>query len=221
MAEKVMVFNILKSLKNHIKMIFGVALLSMAVIWALLNFILVPNYQATSQLYIVQPEAAVAPVNTLRSGVDPQVVKAYSAMIKSREVLSAAIAATESRMTPAELFDKITVTNVPASQVLNITVHDENRKVAAEFANSLAASAVGEEWKQMKVENLSVIAKASVEEVPTVLEEKVLYVLAIGGIFGTIVGILLAFIAELFNMLFRTGILERRRKRTKLQTVFK
>lgn len=221
MAEKVIVFNILKSLKNHMKMIFGIALLSMAVIWALLSFILVPNFQATSQLYIAQPVSTVVPVNTLGSGVDPQVVEAYGAMIKSREVLSAAIASTGSRISPAELVDKVTVSNVPASQVLNITVSDKDRTLAGEIANSLAASAVREEWKQMNVDNLSVIAKASVEEVPTVLEENILYVLAIGGIFGIIVGILLAFIAELFNMLFRTGVLERRRKRTKLQTVFK
>lgn len=221
MAEKVMVFNMLKSLKNHMKLIIGIVILSTGTIWALLTFIFAPNYQATSQLYIEQPTAGLPEAGQIEKSADPQVVEAYSAMIKSSEVLSAAIEETGISLTPAELFEKVTVTNVASSQVLNITVEDKSRKVAGEIANSLANLAVSEGWKLMNVDNLEIIAKASVEEVPPVMEENGLYVLLIGGIFGTIVGILVAFIAELFNMLIRTGVLERRRKRSSFQTVFK
>lgn len=221
MAEKVMVFNILKSLKNHIKLIGGIAVLSMATIWALLAFILVPNYEATSQILIERPTADASPAGQVENLADPQVSEAYSAMIKSREVLSSAIAATGSSISPAELYDKVTISNEPYSQVLNITVEGKDRREAAEIANALADLSVAEAWTLLKVDNLSIISKASVEEVPSVLEENLLYVLAIGGVFGSIVGVLLAFIAELFNMLFRTGILERNRKQSKLQTVFK
>ncbi|RLQ86578.1 Wzz/FepE/Etk N-terminal domain-containing protein [Planomicrobium sp. Y74] len=221
MAEKVMVFNMLKSLKNHIKLIIGIAILSTGTIWALLTFIFAPNYQATSQLYIEQPTAGLPEAGQIEKSADPQVVEAYSAMIKSSEVLSAAVEENGISLTPAELFEKVTVSNVPSSHVLNITVEDKSRKVAGEIANSLANLAVSEGWKLMNVDNLEIIAKASVEEVPPVLEENGLYVLLIGGIFGTIVGILVAFIAELFNMLIRTGVLERRRKRSSFQTVFK
>lgn len=221
MAEKVMVFNILKSLKNHIKLIAGITLLSMATIWALLTFILAPNYQATSQLYIEQPTAGLPEAGNVEKTADPQVVEAYGALIKSKEVLATAIESTGTSMTTAQLFEKVTVSNVSASQVLNITVDGQNRKKAGEIANSLANSAVAEGWKRMKVDNLKIITKASVEEVPSLLEENILYVLTIGGIFGIIVGTLIAFIVELFNMLFRTGVLERRRKQSNLQTVFK
>ncbi|WP_341201775.1 YveK family protein [Planomicrobium okeanokoites] len=221
MAEKVMVFNILKSLKNHVKLIAGVSIVSMGAIWALLTFILAPNYQATSQLYIEQPTAGLPEAGQVEKSADPQVVEAYSVMIKSREVLASAIEETDVALTPAELFEKVTVSNVPASQVLSITVEDKDRRIAGELANSLANFAVAEGWKLMKADNLEIIAKASVEEVPSVLEENVLYVLAIGGIFGAIVGILMSFIAELFNMLFSTGVLQRKRKQSNLQTVFK
>lgn len=89
------------------------------------------------------------------------------------------------------------------------------------MANALAEAAVIEAQKRMKVDSLSVIAKASVEGSPSILKENLLYVLAIGGFVGTVVGILLASIIELFNMLFKTGILIRKRKRSDLQTVFK
>ena len=221
MAEKVMVFNILKSLKNHVKLIAAISILSMGAIWALLAFILAPNYQATSQLYIVQPTAGLPEAGQVEKSADPQVVEAYSVLIKSREVLSSAITETGVSLTPSQLFEKVTVSNVPASQVLNITVEDKDRKTAGELANSLADFAVEEGWKLMKVDNLQIISKASVEEVPSVLAENSIYVLAIGGIFGAIVGILVAFIAELINMMFRTGILERKRKQSNFQTVFK
>lgn len=221
MAEKVMVFNILKSLKNHIKLIGSIALLSMLTTWALLTFLLVPNYEATSQIFIEQPTGNAPPASQVENLADPEVVDAYSAMIKSRDVLSGAISATGSPLSPAELYEKVSVSNVPSSQVINITVEGKDRKMAGEIANSLAESAVAESWEWLKVDNLSIIAKASVEEVPSVMEENGIYVLAIGGIFGIIVGVLLAFIAELVNMLFRTGVLERRRKQSKLQTVFK
>lgn len=221
MAEKVMVFNILKSLKNHMKLIGGIALLSMLTIWALLAYILAPNYEATSQILMEQPEVNMPSAGQMENLVDPQVLDAFSAIIKSREVLSAAIAANGSSMNPTELYDRVTVSNVDGSQVLNITVEGKDRVLAAELANSLADFAIIETRARLKVNNLSIIAKASIEEVPSVLEEKAFYVLAIGGLFGIIVGVLLAFISELFNMLFRTGILERRRKQSKLQTVFK
>ncbi|WP_422123798.1 YveK family protein [Planococcus sp. X10-3] len=221
MAEKVMVFNILKSLKNHMKLIAGFALISMIIIWALLTFILAPQYEATSQILIEQQVNNAPAASQVEVSGDPQVVNAYIAMIKSREVLSSAITATGSTMTPAELYEQVSVTNLSASQVLNITVENKDRKMAGEIANSLANAAIAEAWELMKVNNLSIISKASVEEVPSVLEENILYVLVIGGLFGTIVGVLLAFISELFNMLFRTGVLERRRKQSNLQTVFK
>ncbi|HSJ39015.1 MAG TPA: Wzz/FepE/Etk N-terminal domain-containing protein [Planococcus sp. (in: firmicutes)] len=221
MAEKVMVFNILKSLRNHIKLIGGIALLSMVTIWALLVFILAPNYEATSQLFIEQPTGDIPPASQVEYTADSQIVDAYSAMIKSREVLSAAISVTGSAFTPAELYEKVTVSSVSSSQVLNITVEGKDRKMAGEIANALADSAMAEAQQRLKVDYLSIIAKASVEEVPSVLEENAFYVLAIGGVFGIIVGVLLAFIAELFNMLIRSGVLERRRKQSKLQTVFK
>lgn len=221
MAEKVMVYNILKSLKSHTQLIAGMALLCMAGIWVLLAFIFTPNYQAASQLYVDPLTAGMSDIIYLEKKVDPQVLNASEALIKSSEVLSSAIASTGSKMTAMELSEKVTVSNVPASQVLSITVEERDSKTAAEMANALADAAVIEAWQRMKVDNLSVIAKASAEEVPSVLEENLLYVLAIGGFIGTIVGVLLAFIMELFNMLFRTGILTRKKKRSDLQSVFK
>ena len=221
MAEKVMVFNILKSLKNHIKMIAGITFTSMILIWALLTFLLASQYEATSQILVDQPSGNVPEASQVETVTDPQVMNAYIGMIKSREVLAAAITATGSEMTPAELFEKVSVTNVAASQVLNITVKDKNRILAGEIANSLADAAIAEAWALMKVDNLTIIVRASTEEVPPLTDGNLAYVLTIGGLFGTIVGVLVASIIELFNMLFRTGLLERRRKQSNLQTVFK
>ncbi|MFD1031250.1 YveK family protein [Metaplanococcus flavidus] len=221
MAEKVMIFNILKSLKNHLKLIAGIALVSIIIIWSLVTFIIAPQYEANSQILIEQTSGEPLSPNHLEIQKDPQVVNAYIAMIKSRGVLTSAIQATGSTLTTAELYEKVSVTNVSDSQVLNITVTDKNRMMAGELANALANIAVAEAWDLMKINNLNIISKASVEEVPSFLEENTLYVMAIGGLFGSIVGILLAFISELFNMLFRTGVLVRRRKQSNFQTVFK
>ncbi|WP_203332368.1 YveK family protein [Planococcus beigongshangi] len=221
MAQKAVVFNILKSLKNHMKLIGSIAVLSMAGVWALLAFILTPDYQATSQLYMSQLSAGASDLIYLEKTADPQIAEAYEAVIKSGEVLTEAIESTGSKLTPVELFDEVTVSILPSSQIITISVEDGNSRMAAEMANALAEAAVIEAQKRMKVDSLSVIAKASVEGSPSILKENLLYVLAIGGFVGTVVGILLASIIELFNMLFKTGVLIRKRKQSDLQTVFK
>lgn len=221
MTEKVMVFNILRSLKNHLILISGIALICMIISWSLLAFVLAPQYEATSQIFIEQESANTPDGTQVDTIADHQTVNTYIAMVKSRDVLSKVTTATGIDMTPTELFEKVSVANATSSQVINITVKDKDGALAGEIANSLADATVLESWVQMKARNLSVITKASPEEVPFYLKENILYALAIGGLFGIVVGVLIAFISELFNMLFKTGVLKRKRKRSNLQTVFK
>lgn len=221
MTEKVMVFNILRSLKNHLILILSIALMCMIISWSLLAFVLAPQYEATSQILIKQEAASTQDGSQVENSADPEIVDTYIAMAKSPEVLLNTITATGIDMTPLELFEKVTVANSSSSQVINITVKDKDGALAGEIANTLADATVLEAWTLMKVNDLSVITKASPEEAPSFLRENILYALAIGGLFGTVVGVLVAFITELFNMLFKTGVLKRKRKQSNLQTVFK
>ena len=221
MAEKVAVLNILKSLRKRLALILGIAFLSIGTVWILMIFTMTENFQATSQILVEKPERSTAPANMIASLPDSQVVKAYSSFVKSREVLSKVIEKSETAISITDLHDKVTVTNVSDSKVINVTVEDGNSKTAGELANSLAYAVKEEAKINMKTDNISIISEAPETESPLTAQENLIFNLGIAGGFGLIVGSLLAFILELLNTFIKTGAKERGRKGERLQTVFK
>lgn len=221
MAEKVMINNVLKGIKNHTKMILSTTFLSVGLLWILFIFLSAPSYQATSQLYInpvIGNEPAISEKENMPFHSE---VEDYSNMIKSKEILAKAITAIGSSSTPNELYEKVSVSNVQSSRVLNISVEEKNGTLALEMADALAETAVNESQNLGEGSGLVVIAKASVQKNPSISEKKAYYILFTGGIFGTIAGVLLPVIVKLFHLQFRIRVLEKRRKSSNLQTVFK
>lgn len=221
MAEKVAVLNIMKSLRKRLALILGIAFLSVGTVWILMVFTMAENFQGTSQILVERPEGPEASADVLAALPDSQRIKAYSSLAKSHEVLSEVIEGNGTTISLAEMHDKVTVSNVPDSKVINITVEDGNSKTAGKLANSLAYAVKEEVKTKMKTDNISIISEAPETDSPLTAQGNLIFNLGIAGVFGLIVGSLFALILEMLDTFIKTGGKKRGRKGEKLQTVFK
>jgi capsular polysaccharide biosynthesis protein len=223
MGKKSLVLNIVKNLRMRIKMILSISLLSVALVWILNSFIIVPEYQATTQIFIEQPPEAAQMADGPAMGAGPAITDTYSVIVRSPEILRKVIIelGMEKETNISELHEQIVVTKPADSQVLNITVAGEDKIKTAAIANSLGEIFIEEIPNLTPTANAVIISSASEVPESTLFEENTVFSLGVAGAFGLIIGILLAFILEMLNTVFKTGKKENQSSVNKIQTVFK
>ncbi len=221
MGKKTLVLKIVKNLRMRIKMILSVSLMSVAIVWILNSFFLVPEYEAITQIFIEEPAPAMQLANAPAIDAIPSLSNTYSVIVRSPEVLKKVIIEMELDTTIAELHEQIKVTKPENSQVLNITVAGNDKNEAAAIANALAIIFIEEIPNLTQTPGATIISSASAGPESTLFEENMIFSLGVAGAFGLIVGILLAFILELLNTVIKTGKKERQTSASRLQTVFK
>ncbi|MCP2033374.1 capsular polysaccharide biosynthesis protein [Planomicrobium sp. HSC-17F08] len=221
MGQKMLIFSIMKNLRKRLKLILGITFLSVGMVWFLSQFVLMPEYKATSQILVEQLTSITPPTDMPLTEQDPQVADMYSIALRSPEVLEKVITKLELDMNIPELHEKITVSEAIDSQVLNITVTSLNKEEAALIADAVALTFKEEVPNMMQSKNVSVIPNAADQAPASPFENSLVFSLGIAGAFGFIIGTLIAFILEMMDTLFKTGRRENKDASTKLQTVFK
>lgn len=221
MEKKILIFTILKNLRKHLRLVLMVSVLSMATVWVLLSFFLVQPHQSTSQILVKEITAGNSAMETATLRSDPQVAEAYGIIIKSPEILGKVITELGLQISINELHENIAVSRPVNSQVLNITVTRIDSEESAAIANAVASIFQQEIPEIMGVDNIEIISKATGEEASSAMERDLLVDLGLAGAFGLVVGVLIAFILELLNVLAKPGNRRKREKNTELQTVFK
>lgn len=221
MEKKILIFTILKNLRKRLRLILAVTFLSVAAVWILLSFFLAQPHQSTSQILVKEITASNSTVETATMRSDPQVAEAYIIIIKSPEFLAKVITELGLQVSINELHENIAISRSMNSQVLNITVTRVDGEEAAVIANTLATVFQQKIPEIMGVDNIEIISTATGENASSVMEEDLLVNLGMAGAFGLVVGVLIAFILDLLNVLAKPGNREKREKNTELQTVFK
>ena len=99
--------------------------------------------------------------------LNQKLVSTYREIIKSRLVLEQVISNLNLNYSVSKMSQKITVQSVSDTEILKITVTDEDPTVAAEIANALAETFDKEISKIYKINNVTVIDKAQVAKSPS------------------------------------------------------
>ncbi|WP_407604932.1 YveK family protein, partial [Pseudomonas aeruginosa] len=102
-------------------------------------------------------------------------------------------------LTTEQLNSKITVGSQTESQVVAITVQDEDPQLAADIANTTASVFQREISKIMNVDNVSILAKAEVKENMAPVKPQPLLNIAIALVVGLMAGVGLSFLLEYFD----------------------
>jgi len=196
MEETISLKELLQTLKKRMSLIVIITLLAVTVSGVISFFFLTPIYQASTQLLVNQSKNEQSMYNYNEVQTNLQLINTYNVIIKSPAILDLVNEELDLDMTADELNGKITVQSEQNSQVVNISVQDPDANQAAKIANKTAEVFTREIANIMKVDNVSILAKATVVDQQSPIKPKPLLNIAIGLVVGLMAGVGLAFLLE-------------------------
>lgn len=131
-----------------------------------------------------------------------KLVKTYSIIAKSRKVLSVVIEDLNLDYSYNQLKDSLTVTSIQDTDVISIKVTLTDADLAAKVANRVAIVFMGEIKNQVKIDTLSLIDTAVVNNNP--VKPNVMLNVIIGFILGAMLSVGLVFLREFLNRTIKT-----------------
>ncbi|MER1984839.1 MAG: Wzz/FepE/Etk N-terminal domain-containing protein [Solibacillus sp.] len=204
MEETISLQEIIKILKKHMGLILATTI-GAGVIAAIISFfILTPIYQANTQILVSQQSDNQQNLTTNEIQSNLQLINTYNVIIKSPAILSIVIDDLDLDTTPGGLTNKITVSNANNSQVVNISVQDEQEYMAVDIANTVAEVFQKEIPKLMNVDNVNVLSAAVYSENPSPVKPNKMLNIAIALIVGLMIGVGIAVLLEFLDVTVKT-----------------
>jgi len=204
MEETISLKDLFETLKKRAWLITTIAVLAMMTSVITSFFVLTPVYQSSTQLLVNQSKNKESAYQYNEVQTNLQLIETYNVIIKSPAILDKVVKKLNLNLSTEQLNDKITVQSEQNSQVVNLSVTDEDPHLAAKIANTTADIFQNEIVKIMNVDNVSILAKAEVGENQSPIKPKPLLNIAIALVVGLMVGVGLAFLLEYFDNTLKT-----------------
>ncbi|WP_312470556.1 Wzz/FepE/Etk N-terminal domain-containing protein [Neobacillus sp.] len=199
MEETISLKELFETLKKQLLLIVSITVIAALVSGVVSYFFLTPIYQASTQILVNQAKNDQTMYSPSEVQTNLQLINTYNVIITSPAILDIVSQDLDLKMTASELKRKITVGSEKDSQVVNLSVQDPDALVAAEIANKTAEVFKNEIPKIMKVDNVSILAKADISENRTPIKPRPLLNVAIAMVVGLMAAVGLAFLLEYFN----------------------
>lgn len=166
-------------------------------------FFQTPLFMSESTMVLTAPTSTSSTANSAESItqndvlLNQKLVSTYSEIIKSRKILSQVISQLKLKYTTEELNSMITVSSKKDTEMLQIMVLNEDAKVSANIADTVAEVFSKEIINIYNIKNVSIIDKAQVSDSPynvSIIKEIVMFL-----IIGLVAAFGLSFIIYLFD----------------------
>ena len=204
MEETISLQELFQTLKKRMRLILSITLIATILSAIVSYFLLTPIYQSSTQLLVNQSNDEQTGYNTSQVQTNLQLINTYNVIIKSPAILDLVIEELGLNMTVNQLNEKITVQSATDSQVVNLSVQDEDPQVAANIANTTAEVFRTEIADLMNVDNVSILAQAVVGENPAPIKPQPVLNIAIALVVGLMAGVGLAFLLEYLDNTVKT-----------------
>jgi len=129
--------------------------------------------------------------------VNKNLVSTYREIIKSRRILSQVIKNLKLKLNEVELSSKVSVTSTNDTELIVISVVDEDEELACNIANELAEVFIDDIPNIIPINNISLVDEAVVAEKPYNVNVVKQYVIGIGA--GFLIGSLIVTIMFYFD----------------------
>lgn len=205
MEETISLFDLIKVLRKRVLLILGITMASTFIAAIITFYFMKPIYEASTQILVNQKQneqRAQIQIQDIQANI--QLINTYSVIIKSPFILNKVIENLKLNITPSELSKQITVSNSNNSQVVNISVENEQASLAVSIANSVAEVFQSEIKKIMNVDNVSILSPAVMPKNPKPVKPNKLLNITIGFVMGLATGILLSFLREYLDTTVKT-----------------
>ncbi|MFC5541178.1 YveK family protein [Ureibacillus suwonensis] len=205
MEETISLYDIFKVLKKRIVLILSITIISTLAAAIISFYVLTPIYQASTQILVNQKTSdQQTQIQTTDIQTNLQLINTYNVIIKSPVILSKVIEILDLNTTPSALSNQITVSNANNSQVVNISVQDEQAFLAVDIANTVAQVFQEEVKELMNVDNVNILSPAELPENPSPVKPNKMLNMAIALVIGLMVGVGLAFLLEYLDTTIKT-----------------
>ncbi|MFT4414722.1 YveK family protein [Fredinandcohnia humi] len=204
MEETISLKELFQTIRKRLSLIILITVIAIATSGVISYFFLTPIYQSSTQILVNQAKSEDQMFNYNEVQTNLQLINTYNVIIKSPAILELVKAELELESTIKELNEKITVSNEQNSQVVNITVEDEEPEDAAEIANTIASVFKEEIVKIMSIDNVNILSPAVVLENQAPVKPQPVLNMAIAMVVGLMAGVGLAFLLEYLDNTIKT-----------------
>ena len=155
-----------------------------------------PLYHGTTSIVLVNQNNG----NTITNSdiqVNRNLVETYTQIIKSRKILSTVISQLGLTYSESVLANNVSVSDITDTDIIRISVSDENNQLAADIANEIARVFMEDIKTRYNLQNVSVLDEAVAESSPynvNIAKEIVLYILI-----GVVLGCAIVFVMFYFD----------------------
>lgn len=151
--------------KFYIVLLILVAVVSAGEVYSI--YIKTPLYKSTTKIVLTtSEEGSGSGITTSDVTLSNNLVKTYSEIVTSRNVLSKVISNLNLNTTPEDLAGKVSVASVTNTQIITISVSDPNADTAQKIANEIAKVFKAEISALYKIDNVQIVDKAQVAAAP-------------------------------------------------------
>lgn len=155
------------------KVIIAIAILVFAIIGAIYTYaIKTPMYSSSASLVLAQAQAVdsnsnISEITTTDVTLNSKLVTTYSEIIKSSSVLREVISNLGIQIDEATLRKNIDISSVEDTEVIKITVTDENPEKASKIANETANVFIEKAKEIYKIDNVQILDNAEPAKAPS------------------------------------------------------
>ncbi|MBX9974456.1 YveK family protein [Cytobacillus firmus] len=196
MEETISLKELFQTLKKRFSLIIAITIVAVMISGIVSYFLLTPIYQSSTQILVNQAKDEQGVYTAGEVQTNLQLINTYNVIIKSAAILELVKEELNLDITTGALNEKITVQSEQSSQVVTISVQDENPQMAADIANKTAEVFQKEIVNIMNVNNVTILAKAELGENPSPVKPQPLLNIAIAMVVGLMAGVGIAFLLE-------------------------
>lgn len=199
MEETISLQNIFQILKKRLWIIIatttGAILLSAIITF----FVITPQYEASTQILVNQSQNENEELTSSDLQSSRELISTYNVIITSPVILQTVIQETDFQGSVEDLRSKISVEAEEDSQVVTVTMEDENPQKAVNLVNTLGQTFEGEISNIMNVDNVSILAQADLSDSNSPVSPQPLLNLTIALMIGVVLGLGLILLLEFLD----------------------
>lgn len=204
MEETISLQELFATLKKHIWLIL-MSMVAAITIAAVISFLLLtPIYQASTQILVNQEKTDQAAFTSQDIQTNVQLINTYNVIMKSPAILSIVKENLELTESVGQINEKLAISSEQNSQVITLTVQDEDPFRAEQIANMTAEVFQQEIVNLMSVDNVNILAPANVGENPSPVKPNPMLNMAIAAVIGLMLGVGIAFLLEYLDTTVKT-----------------
>ena len=200
--EIIRIEDIFDILRKRWKMIISITLLATLIAAIVSFFIIAPKYEASTKVFIGKENTKDQNYNSSDIQMYQQLLKTYSEVIKTNDLVEKAIDTANLDITSGEVLKNLTVTPSANTQILEIKYISKDKILSKNVLDSVTTQFIKSSKDLIPNGNVKIIESVKIPESPASPNKKMN--IAIAFLIGLMISVGLAFLLEFMDNTFTT-----------------